>query len=494
MEWSLLHESVDAVRSARQSVASIVASCFERIQAIGPSLECFRELYEREAGGRASDLDNGVAQKTHPGPLAGALISVKDNIVADFGTSCGGSRILENYRSPFSATALQRLLDAGAVIIGKTNCDEFGMGSSGEHCAFGSTRNPWDLERVPGGSSSGAAAAVAAGLGHAALASDSGGSVRQPAAMCGVVGLKPTYGRVSRYGLITYGSSLDQVGPIARSVTDAALILQTIAGVDPQDATSADRSMPDLLAEINEPIADLRLGVPRQYRHERNHSEVARLFEEAIDVYRALGATIVDVDLPLTEHGIATYYVIAPAEASSNLARFDGIRYGRRADAPNGATLDELYIRSRSEGFGPEVRQRIMLGTYVLSAGYYDAYFDRAMRARRLIREEFDRAFAQCHAILGPTSPVPAFRRGEKLDPLSMYLCDVYTTSANLAGHCAISIPCGLAEENGSRLPVGLQIQCPSFDEMTLVRIARQFERATTHARQTPPLATSPAP
>ena len=465
-----------SIRSGERSAAATVADCLDRIDRLDPQLNAFREVHREEALRAAAAVDERIAAGETVGPLAGVPIAMKDNIVTTLGTSACGSRILEGYRSPYTATAAQRLIDADAVIIGRTNCDEFGMGSSTENCAYGPVRNPWDPARVPGGSSGGSAAAVAAGLCAGALGSDTGGSIRQPAAMCGIVGLKPTFGRVSRYGLVAYGSSLDQVGPMTSTVSDAAAILGLIAGFDPHDSTSADRPVPDYVADLDRPVRDLRLGVPRQYMSEQTHPQVLRAVRGAIEIFRDHGARFVEVDLPLTDYGIATYYVIAPAEASSNLARFDGIRYGRRADLDAGEDLFDLYARSRAEGLGPEVQRRIMLGTYVLSAGYYDAYYRRAQQVRRMIRDEFDRAFEQCDALIGPTSPVPAFRLGERQDPLSMYLCDVFTAITNIAGICALSVPCGAAAVDGATLPVGLQIQCPAWAEATLLRIARQHE------------------
>ncbi len=401
--------------------------------------------------------------------------------VAGEAPTTAGSKILANYKSPYTATAVQRLIDAGAVIIGKTNMDEFAMGSSGENSAFGPTRNPWDLDRVPGGSSSGSAAAVAAGIIPVALGSDTGGSIRQPAGMCGIVGLKPTYGRVSRYGLIAYASSLDQIGPLGRTVADVAAVLTIIGGHDPLDSTSAHQTVPDFSSDLDRPIDQLILGVPRQARSSANHPAVAAALESAIKTYQSLGATIVDVDLPHTEHGIAAYYIVALAEASSNLARFDGIRYGHRAPRPEG--LLDLYSRSRAEGFGAEVQRRIMLGTYILSSGYYDAYYTTALKVRRLIKRDYDTAFAagaRCHAILMPTSPTPAFKLGEKnSDPLAMYLEDVYTVGVNLAGLPAIALPAGFSPEGHSRLPIGMQLVGPAWREGDLLRAARMFESAT---------------
>ncbi|MFO0873927.1 MAG: Asp-tRNA(Asn)/Glu-tRNA(Gln) amidotransferase subunit GatA [Phycisphaerales bacterium] len=489
----------DAIASGTVRAREVVDFCLDRIAALdgpphgtgGPSgahpgLHAVRETYAERARERADEIDRGHRARTTDrgadgagglGPLAGVPVILKDNIVTAYGRTTCGSRILENFHSPYSATVVERLEAAGAIVIGKAHCDEFAMGSSTENCAFGPTRNPWDPTRVPGGSSGGSAAAVAASMAAAALGSDTGGSIRQPAALCGVVGLKPTYGRVSRHGLVAFGSSLDQIGPFARSVRGAALLLQSIAGRDPRDSTSADVAVPELASTLDRPIEGLVVGVPRQYLSDANDPAVAAAIAQAIDVYRDLGATIVEVDLPLTDSGISTYYVIAPAEASSNLARFDGIRYGHRAAPRPGEGLEDLYARSRAEGFGPEVQRRIMLGTYMLSAGYYDAFYTRALQVRRLIAREFDAAFARCHVLLGPTSPTPAFPLGGRSDPLSMYLCDVYTVNTNIAGICGVSIPCGYADAGGSRLPIGMQLQAKAFDEPTLLRAARMFER-----------------
>lgn len=467
----------DSIRRRKRSAHEAVAACLKTIARLNPSLNAFRETYDDHALAAAAEVDRRIATGEDPGQLCGVPVAIKDNIVTEFGRTTCGSRILEDFRSPYSATAARRLMNAGAIIVGKTNCDEFAMGSSTENCAFGPVRNPSDPARVPGGSSGGSAAAMAAGMVPAALGSDTGGSVRQPAALCGVVGVKPSYGRVSRYGLIAFGSSLDQIGPLTRSVADAALMLNVIAGVDRHDSTSSDAPVPDYLQRIEEPIEDLHIGAPRQYISDSNDRVVNDAVRAAIETFRDLGATIVDIDLPLTDCGIATYYVIAPAEASSNLARYDGIRYGRRAKLEPDEDLFDLYAKSRAEGFGPEVQRRIMLGTYVLSAGYYDAYYTRALQARRLIRNEFDRAFSQCHALLGPTSPTPAFPIGAKVDPLSMYLSDVYTVNTNIAGICGISIPGGFASVDGKKLPIGLQLQCRAFNEETMLRVARMLEK-----------------
>jgi len=470
----------DAVRSRSTSAEAIVAAHLRRIDTANPTLNAFHEVFRDESLARARDIDERIERGSEVGPLAGVPIAIKDNIATQLGRTTCSSRILENYRSPFDATVIERLLAAGAIIVGKTNLDEFAMGSSTEHCAWGAVKNPWDPARVPGGSSGGSAAAVAANLAAAALGSDTGGSIRQPAALCGCVGLKPTYGRVSRYGLVAFGSSLDQIGPLTRSVRDAALMLGAITGIDPRDSTSADKPTEDFCAGLDDAPRSLRIGVPSAYMSSANDPDVNRVVEEAIDLYRRHGATIVPVELPLTDHGISIYYVIAPAEACSNLARFDGIRYGHRAAPRAGqdqGSLFDLYARSRAEGFGAEVQRRIMLGTYVLSSGYYDAYYGRALRVRRLVKNEFDTAFESCDVILGPTSPTPAFLAGANSDPLAMYLCDVYTVNTNIAGICGISLPGGFVERDGRTLPIGVQLQAPAFEERRLLRIARIFER-----------------
>ena len=467
-----------AIRQRQRSAAEVVSETLARISALDGKLNAFREVLTDDALARAQQIDRAIANREDPGQLAGVPIAVKDNIVTDFGHTTCCSRMLENYRSPFSATAIRRLMNAGAIIIGKTNCDEFAMGSSTENSAFGPTRNPWDQSRVPGGSSGGSAAAVAAGMVPAALGSETGGSIRQPAGHCGVVGVKPSYGRVSRFGLVAFGSSLDQIGPFAHTVSDAAALLNVIAGPDRHDSTCSGAPVPDYLQSIDEPIPNLRIGVPKQYLSNDNDPAVNDAIRSAIDTYQQLGATIIDIDLPLTDYGVAVYYVIATAEASSNLARYDGIRYGRRAELEPGEDLFDLYAKSRAEGFGQEVQRRIMLGTYALSAGYYDAYYKRALQVRRLIKHEYDRAFVECHALLGPTSPTPAFLIGAKSDPLSMYLSDVYTVNTNIAGICGISIPCGFTQINDNKLPIGLHLQCQAYDEGTMFRTARMFERA----------------
>jgi len=431
---------------------------------------------------RAGALERAAAVENSGGLLAGVPVAVKDNIcVRGLQASCG-SRILGDYHPPYNATVIERLTAAGAVIIGKTNCDEFAMGSSNENSAFGPVRNPWDTTRVPGGSSGGSAAAVAAGVVPVALGSDTGGSVRQPASLCGVVGLKPTYGRNSRYGLVAFASSLDQVGIFARKVEDVARVLGVIAGRDPRDATTADVPVPDYAALLTGDLKGARLGFPRALFGEGLDREVGDAVKAVVDVYRDLGAQIVDVELPHAKYAIAVYYIIATAEASSNLARFDGVRYGFRAeDAPE---LRQMYRRTREEGFGAEVKRRIMLGTYVLSAGYYDAYYRKAQQVRTLIKNDFLSAFERCDAIITPTSPTAAFALGEKVDdPLAMYLNDIYTVTANLAGLPGISVPCGLSSE---RLPIGFQLLGPYWSEPTLFNLAHTYEQAQPFTERPP--------
>jgi aspartyl-tRNA(Asn)/glutamyl-tRNA(Gln) amidotransferase subunit A len=477
------------VRSGETTASALLEDCLARIERHDGALHCFQDTGADIARARAAAVDAKVAAGDDPGLLAGVPVAIKDNIVSRGERTTCGSRMLEDFVSPYDATVYTRLLDAGAVPFGKTRCDEFAMGSSTEHCAFGPVHNPWDTGRVPGGSSGGSAAAVAAELAPVSLGSDTGGSIRQPASLCGVVGIKPTYGRVSRYGLVSFGPSLDQIGPFARSVEDAAAVLTVIAGEDIHDSTTIEGGGPDLLQDLHTPIDGLRVGVPAEYLDAANDDDVNASVRNAIEVYRSLGAEIVDVELPLTDVGIATYYVIGPAEASSNLARFDGIRYGQRSTLKPGEALFDLYARSRAEHLGPEVQRRIMLGTYVLSAGYYDAYYKRALQVRRLIRDEFNSVFEQCDVLLGPTTPAPAFPLGAKSDPLSMYLCDRYTVNANIAGICGISLPGGLTEVDGRMLPLGIQLQAPALGESTLLRAARMYESAAGHDEHRPNLA-----
>jgi aspartyl-tRNA(Asn)/glutamyl-tRNA(Gln) amidotransferase subunit A len=469
-----------SIASGQSTARQSVQHALDRLAAVDPSIRAFLDVFPEFALAQADALDASHRAGAPLGPLAGVPVALKDNICLDHGKTTCGSKFLSNYHSPFAATAAKRLQSAGAIIIGKTNLDEFGMGSTTENSAFFPTKNPWDTSRVPGGSSGGSAAAVAAGIVPIALGSDTGGSIRQPASFCGVVGIKPTYGRVSRSGLVAYASSLDQIGPLASTTLDAALALTAISGHDPADSTSSSLATPDFTKDLNTPIENLRLAVPRQARNPANHPETTRLFEQAIQTYKSLGATIVDIDLPMTDYGIAAYYIVATAEASSNLARFDGVRFGNRAKLAPGDELIDLYRKSRAQGFGPEVQRRIMLGTHVLSSGYYDAYYNRALKVRRLIKRDFDAALAgsdRCHAVLMPTAPSPAFPLGDKTsDPLAMYLEDVYTVTINLAGLPAISIPAGSANINGTKLPVGVQLVGAPFEEATLLRIARMAE------------------
>ncbi|HXG61140.1 MAG TPA: Asp-tRNA(Asn)/Glu-tRNA(Gln) amidotransferase subunit GatA [Planctomycetota bacterium] len=459
--------------SGKVRAAGALERFLERIERADGRVRAFLTVTAEAARAQARRVDEKIARGEPVGPLAGIPVAVKDNIcTADARTTCA-SRILENYVPPYDATVVRRLRAADAVIVGKTNLDEFAMGSSTENSAFFPTRNPWDLERVPGGSSGGSAAAVAAGMALLALGSDTGGSIRQPAALTGTVGFKPTYGRVSRYGLVAFASSLDQIGPFARTVRDAALLAQVLSGHDPLDSTSVDRPVPDFVGDLERPADGLRLGIPKEYFGPGLDPEVRLAVERAIARMEAAGARRVEVSLPLTEYAIAAYYVVAPCEASSNLARYDGVHYGYRARG--GEDVIALISRSRGEGFGPEVTRRILLGTFALSSGYYEAYYNRALKVRRRIREDFDRAFERCDVLVGPTSPTPAFPLGAKAaDPLAMYLCDVYTVATNLAGLPGISIPCG---RTSAGLPVGLQIQGRAFDDLGVLQAARAFER-----------------
>jgi aspartyl-tRNA(Asn)/glutamyl-tRNA(Gln) amidotransferase subunit A len=471
----------DAVRAKRVSAVDLTRQTLARIERLDPALGAFTSTHPDRALERARLVDDG----TCTGPLAGVTIAVKDNLCTSFGTTTCSSKMLANFRAPYDATVIRKLQDAGAIIVGKTNLDEFAMGSSTENSAFHVTRNPWDTERVPGGSSGGSAAALAAGMCAASIGSDTGGSIRQPAGFTGLVGLKPTYGRVSRYGLVAFASSLDQIGPFGRTVADAALLLNVIAGHDPKDSTSVDRPVPDYLAQLDEPVKNLRIGLPREYAEvEGLDPQVKSAVDAAVQTYRSLGAELVDVSLPHTKYGIAAYYVIAPCEASSNLARYDGVHFGHRTAEPV-RDIVELFSKSRAEGFGDEVKRRIMIGTYALSSGYYDAYYVRALKIRRLIKQDFDAAFEKCDVILSPTAPTPAFRIGEKSgDPLSMYLNDVFTVTCNIAGLPGISIPCGFTSGD-KPLPIGLQLLGPTFGEDKLLRVARMYESATDwHTRR----------
>jgi aspartyl-tRNA(Asn)/glutamyl-tRNA(Gln) amidotransferase subunit A len=480
--------SLSLLRSGSISSRELTRACLDRIGRIDGGIHAFLSVDGERALERAAAIDEARGRGEDPGPLAGIPVAVKD-IIATKGvaTTCG-SRILAPYVPVEDATAVERLRGAGAVILGKTNLDEFAMGSSTEHSAAGPTRNPWDAERVPGGSSGGSAAAVAARMVPGALGTDTGGSVRQPAALCGIVGLKPTYGRVSRRGLVAFASSLDQVGPMARSVEDAALLLEVIAGSDPRDMTCSAREVPRFTAAVERGVAGLKVGIAREYAGEGAGSGMAAALERCADCLKAAGAEVVEVSLPHTRYAVATYYVIATAEASSNLARYDGVRYGIRVDPDGGGEggLPGMYRRTRSAGFGDEVKRRIILGTFVLSAGYFDAYYGKAQRVRSLIRRDFDSAFAACDLLLTPTTPGPAFRLGEKLqDPLEMYLTDIFTVTANLSGLPALSVPFALSDEG---LPLGCQLIGRFFDEESLFAAGRVIERGAD-----PRLAEGPA-
>jgi len=478
-------EIARAVRSGDTSAVEVCQGALARIAATNPALNAFHTVAADQALAQAAALD-GRRADWHRMPLVGVPVALKDNLCTRGLTTTAGSRILEHYVPPYDATAVERLIAAGAVIVGKTNCDEFAMGSSTENSAFGPTRNPWATERTPGGSSGGSAAAVAARMVPLALGSDTGGSIRQPAALCGVVGLKPTYGRVSRYGLLAFASSLVQIGPFATSVADAALCLQAIAGADARDATCATRATDDYGAALTGRIDGMRIGVPRALVSEDAgvHADVRMAFERAVETLAQQGAKIVDVALPHSAHAIPVYYLIATAEASSNLARYDGVRYGFRA--PDAASLGEMYDRTRDRGFGAEVKRRILLGTYVLSAGYYDAYYLKAQQVRTLIRRDYEQALAAVDLVALPTSPTPAFALGERMDdPLQMYLADVFTVAANLAGLPSISVPCGFT---ATRLPCSLQLTGRAMDESTVLRAADAFERVTAFARERPAL------
>ena len=479
----------NAIRARDISATELTRQALGRIEKLDNMLFAFNSTYPSRALERARDVDNGLIT----GDLAGVPIAIKDNLCTRFGTTTCSSRMLQNFQSPYDATVVRRLEDAGAIIVGKTNLDEFAMGSSTENSAFHTTRNPWDTSRVPGGSSGGSAAALAAGMCCASVGSDTGGSIRQPAALCGVVGLKPTYGRVSRYGLVAFASSLDQIGPFGWQVGDVALLMNVIAGHDRKDSTSVPTAVPDHLAELENPVRPLRIGIAREFTLDSGMDrQVKAAIDAAIKKYQDMGAQIVDVSLPHTEYGIAAYYVIAPCEASSNLARYDGIHFGHRTTAPV-KDIIELVSKSRAEGFGDEVKRRIMIGTYALSSGYYDAYYVRALKMRTLIKRDFDEAFAKCDVILSPTTPTPAFKMGEKTgDPLQMYLCDVFTVTCNIAGIAGISVPCGFTSGD-QPLPIGLQLLGPTFSEPLLLRVARMYESATDFHKRRPVLS-PPAP
>ena len=467
-----LHQSL---LSGEVSSAELVRQSLDRIAACDSQVKAFLKTDAESALAQAESIDALRKAGQPVGLLAGLPVGLKDNICVTGTTATCGSRILENFISPYDSHVAGRLKSEGAVLLGRLNQDEFAMGSSCENSAFGPTHNPWNLDHTPGGSSGGSAAAVAAGMLPLTLGSDTGGSIRQPAAFCGIVGMKPTYGRVSRYGLVAYASSLDQIGPFAGDVYGAALLLESIAGHDRRDSTSVDRPVPAYTKTVDLPLAGLRIGVAKEHFVEGLDPEVEHSVREAIKVYQSLGATVVDITLPRSKYCVAVYYLVASSEASSNLSRFDGVHYGHRAE--KFGNLAEMYANSRAEGFGDEVKRRIMLGTYALSAGYVDAYYNKALKVRRLIREDFDTAFKSVDVIVSPVTPTPAFKLGALTsDPLAMYLQDIYTLSANLAGIPGISLPCGISK---SGLPIGLQLLGPHFSEEQILRAARMFEQAT---------------
>ena len=478
-----VHELSDLLQRREISSTEITKAFIERIRRIDPAIKGYITVCEPEALKMAEDADKRLAAGADVTPLTGVPVAIKDNMCTrDIRTTCA-SKILNNFVPPYDATVVLKLRQAGAVFLGKTNLDEFAMGSSTENSSIALTRNPWDVERVPGGSSGGSAAIVAADMAPCALGSDTGGSIRQPAAFCGIVGFKPTYGRVSRYGLIAFASSLDQIGPMTKDMHDAALLMNVISGKDPRDTTSADVPTPDFMQYLKDDITGIRIGVPGEYFIEGIDSEVTHAITSAIKHFKNLGAKIIDVSLPHTKYAVAVYYLCATAEASSNLARYDGVHYGYRA---GGATnIVDLYSETRAQGFGAEVKRRIMLGTYALSAGYYDAYYLKSLKVRTLIKQNFDRAFEQCDVILTPTTPTAAFKFGEKTaDPLTMYLSDIFTISANLAGTPGVSLNCGFTSRG---LPIGMQLLAPIFKDERLIHAGYAFQQKTDFHTRKPP-------
>ena len=476
-----LYDAGKKLRAGELTSVELTEAVFDRIAASDGRIHAYLTVEREAALALARAADGRVRVNDRDSPLLGIPVALKDNFLTQGLRTTAASKMLGEFVPPYDATTVRKLRAAGAVIVGKTNLDEFAMGSSAENSAFFSTRNPWNLERIPGGSSGGSAAAVAADQCIAALGTDTGGSIRQPAACCGIVGLKPTYGRVSRYGIIAFASSMDQVGPMTKDVRDSALLLEAIAGHDPADSTSADRAVPRYSEALTGEIKGLRVGIPKQYFVAGMQTEVEQSVRLAISELEKSGAVIEEISLPHTEYAVAVYYIVATAEASSNLARYDGMRYGYRADARD---LTETYRISRDEGFGAEVKRRIMLGTYVLSAGYYDAYYLKAQQVRALIKRDFDQAFARCDVIVTPTAPTTAFKLGEKTqDPLRMYLSDIFTISINLAGVPALSLPCGFDRDG---MPVGMQVIGKRFDETTILRLAHHYEQATEWHKKKP--------
>lgn len=478
------HELNDKLKNGETTSTDIVKSIYERIKQVEPEIHAYITLTEALALEQAETADEKFRRGDEVNPLTGVPIAIKDVICTKGVKTTCASKILSPFISPYDATVMQKLNSVGAVMVGKSNMDEFAMGSSTEHSHFGITKNPWDLTAIPGGSSGGSAAAVAADEAVCALGSDTGGSIRQPASLCGVVGLKPTYGRVSRFGLVAFASSLDQIGPIAKDVTDCALVMNVISGHDLMDSTSANIPVPDYTKSLTKDIKGIRVGIPREYFIEGMDKEVEKAIWEAIDALKQLGAVCDEVSLPHTDYAISVYYIIASAEASANLARYDGVRYGYRAEGGN--NLIDMYRKTRSQGFGAEVKRRIMLGTYALSSGYYDAYYLKAQKVRTLIKKDFDTVFEKFDVIACPTSPTAAFKIGEKVgDPLQMYLSDVFTVPQNIAGVCAISVPCGFTS---NALPIGLQIIGKPFDEEMVFKVAYAYEQNTEYHLKKPKL------
>ncbi len=479
-----IREVSELIKRGEISPVELTGSILSRIEGVNGRVHAYISILKDEATDAAKEAEKLISSGTYLGPLHGVPISIKDIFVMKGTRTTCGSKILENFVSPYDATVVEKLKRAGAIIIGKNNMDEFAMGSSTENSYFGPTKNPWDLERVPGGSSGGSAASVAASLCFASVGTDTGGSIRQPAALCGIAGLKPTYGRVSRFGMIAFASSLDQAGPLTKTVEDAALMLNAIAGGDPRDSTSVHIPVPDYTRCINDGVRGIRIGVPREYFINGIDIEIEKSVKAAISLIEDLGGSIEEISLPHTEYAVSVYYILAPSEASSNLARYDGVRYGFRVSDAD--SLRDMYMRTRAQGFGAEVKRRIMIGTYALSAGYYDAYYLKAQRVRTLIKRDFDEAFKRVDVIMTPTSPEAAFKIGEKTgDPLRMYLSDIFTIPCNLVGLPGISVPCGFTS---SGLPIGLQILGKPFDEETLLRVAHNYEIHTNWRERRPPI------
>ena len=474
-------EIVEKIKKRELSSFEVTKYYLGRIEKFDPKISAFLDVFREDALKSAAEVDSKIQKNEKTGMLAGLPVAIKDNICIKGKKATCGSKILADYTAPYNSTVIEKLVKEDAVFIGKTNMDEFAMGSSTENSAYFVTKNPWDTGRIPGGSSGGSAASVASGMAPVSLGSDTGGSIRQPAALCGVSGLKPTYGRVSRYGLVAFASSLDQIGPFAKNAEDIALMLQSIAGYDRRDSTSVDIKVDDYLGGIKNGIKGLKIGLPREYFIEGLDPEIEKSVRAAVKIFDDLGASVTDVSLPHTKYAVSVYYIVAPSEASANLARYDGMKYGFRSDSDN---LMEMYKNTRSAGFGSEVKRRIMLGTYALSSGYYDAYYLKAQKVRALIKKDFDDAFNKVDAILTPTTPSAAFKIGEKTaNPLQMYLSDIFTISCNLAGICGISLPCGFSPEN---LPFGLQILGKPFDEKTVLKMAYNYQKNTGFHKKSP--------